>query len=42
MNIPINEWRQPFFFIAENVLLQNFILLCIVANTVILSLQWYG
>jgi len=42
MQVPDNEWKQPFFYIAENKLLQNFIFFCIIANTIILSLSWYG
>jgi hypothetical protein len=42
MQVPQNEWKQPFFYIAENKLLQNFIFFCIIANTIILSLSWYG
>ena len=39
---PYSDWRAPFFLIAENFWFQQFINLCIVANTVILSLSWYG
>ena len=42
MQMPANEWKQPFFYIAENKFVQNFIFFCIVVNTVILSLSWYG
>jgi hypothetical protein len=42
MTMPRQDWRQPLFFIAENVFIQTFILLCIIGNTVVLSLQWYG
>ena len=42
MQVPDNEWKQPFFYIAENKFVQNFIFFCIVINTIILSLSWYG
>jgi Ion transport protein len=42
MSPPNIDWRQPFFYIAESVYIQSFILLCIFGNTVILGLQWYG
>lgn len=42
MQLPDNEWKQPFFYIAENIFVQNFIFFCILVNTVILSLSWYG
>ncbi len=42
MKFPQKEWRHPFFFIAENIYVQSFILVCIIANSIILSMQWYG
>jgi Ion transport protein len=38
MNVPREDWRQPFFYIAEAWLIQYFIQLCIVLNTIILTL----
>ena len=42
MKMPSDEWSQPFFFIAESRHVQVFIMVCIVLNTIILTLQWYG
>ena len=42
MKVPQSEWRQPFFFLAEFKWFDKFILLCILANTVNLAVQWYG
>eukprot|EP00347_Sterkiella_histriomuscorum_P013804 403363301 len=40
MKLPANEWRQPFFILAEFKWFERFIYFCIIANTVILSIQW--
>jgi hypothetical protein len=42
MKLPNEDWRQPFFYTAENSIFQYFILLCILSNTVVLTLQWQG
>lgn len=42
MNVPREDWRQPFFYIAEAWIIQYFIQLCIVLNTGILMMQWQG
>ena len=42
MKEPHEDWRQPFFHIAESIYIQSFIMICIVINTIILSLTWYG
>jgi len=42
MVMPSNQLRQPFFYIAESIFTQVFIIICILVNTIILSLQWYG
>lgn len=42
MKEPFEDWRQPFFFIAESIYLQSFIMICILINTIILSMSWYG
>ena len=42
MKLPNEDWRQPFFYTAENSISQSFILLCILSNTVVLTLQWQG
>ena len=42
MKLPGNEWRQPFFYIAQDSYFHNFILLCIIVNTATLTLEWYG
>lgn len=42
MKLPNEDWRQPFFYTAESSYFQYFILLCILANTVVLTLQWQG
>jgi voltage-dependent calcium channel L type alpha-1D len=42
MRPPYSEWSQPFFYIAESIYLQSFIMICIVINTIILSMSWYG
>lgn len=42
MKMPKNEWRQPFFFISESYYVQSFIMFCIVVNTCILTLKWFG
>jgi Ion transport protein len=41
MLLPKNDWRQPFFHIAQSKTLEYFILACIISNTVILTLSWY-
>ena len=40
--LPGNEWRQPCHYIAQDWYFQNFILLCIIVNTVTFTLEWYG
>jgi hypothetical protein len=42
MKLPINEFRQPFFYLAQNKHVGYFFTSCILLNTVILVLQWYG
>ena len=42
MKEPFSDWRQPFFYIAESIYTQSFIMICIVINTIILSMSWYG
>lgn len=42
MTKPNQEWRQPFFDLAESKMFIYFILICIVMNTFMLSLQWYN
>lgn len=38
MKLPYDDWKQPFFYTAENAIFQYFILFCILANTVVLTL----
>lgn len=38
MKLPSEDWRQPFFFIAENNYIQGFINIVIFINTIVLSL----
>jgi len=38
MKVPIAEWRQPFYFIAQNSYLQHFVNIILIINTIILSL----
>ncbi|CDW81684.1 voltage-gated ion channel superfamily [Stylonychia lemnae] len=40
MKLPQSEWRQPFFKLAQFVWFERFIYFCIIANTVILAIQW--
>jgi len=42
MKIPISEFRQPFYYLAQSKYVNNFFTLCIVFNTVVLLLAWYG
>jgi voltage-dependent calcium channel L type alpha-1D len=39
--LPHKEWRQPFYYISESPFVKNFILVCIITNTVVLASQWY-
>lgn len=41
MKIPINEFRQPFYYMAHSKYVNNFFTLCIVLNTLVLVLTWY-
>ncbi len=42
MKLPQEDWRQPFFYTAENWVFQYFILACILSNTVVLTIQYQG
>ena len=42
MKIPSSEWRHPFFFLAQSKWFNRFIYFCIVVNTVVLAIYWYG
>eukprot|EP00347_Sterkiella_histriomuscorum_P008485 403344914 len=42
MKKPNQDWRGPFFQLATNSHFDKFILICILINTVILAVKWYG
>jgi hypothetical protein len=42
MKLPSNEWRQPFYYISMNNYVNHFFTVCIVLNTIVLVLEWYG
>ena len=37
MKLPLNEWRQPFFYLAEFIWFDRFIYSCILTNTAALA-----
>ena len=42
MQVPINEFRQPFYYLALSKHVAHFFTFCIVLNTIVLVLSWYG
>jgi len=42
MKLPSSEWRHPFYFLAQSKWFDRFIYLCIILNTVVLAIDWYG
>jgi hypothetical protein len=42
MKCPLEEWRVPFYYIAKNNFFSNFILTCIILNTIMMCLVWPG
>lgn len=42
MRAPFSFWRQPFYYISESPYVQGFSFMCIVCNTLVLALEWYG
>lgn len=40
MKLPTNEWRQPFFYLVEFIWFERFIYFCIIANTIVMAIQW--
>ena len=39
---PKNKCRRPFFFVANHKNFERFISICIVLNTILMTLKWYG
>jgi|LauGreDrversion4_2_1035121.scaffolds.fasta_scaffold17586_3 hypothetical protein len=38
MKIPDEDWRQPFYYVAKSDIVNYFIIVSIIANTIVLAL----